>query len=141
MQTVEEYWEEWYVAGLKDFIRIPNLSILYDPDYQTNGLLEQAMECVDEYANRLGIEGLSRQVFKGEGQNPLIVYVVEPCAGQTKNVMFYGHLDKQPYDEPWSEGLSPTEPVIKDGRMYGRGSSDDGYAAFSCLLAVKAAQV
>ena len=30
--------------------------------------------------------------------------------------------------------------MIKDGRLYGRGSSDDGYAAFSCLLAIKAAQ-
>ena len=73
---------------------------------------------------------------------PLVVYVVEGTDGDAaKNVMFYGHLDKMPYDEPWDEGLSPTEPVIIDGRMYGRGSSDDGYAAFSCLLAIKAAQV
>lgn len=54
--------------------------------------------------------------------------------------MFYGHLDKQPYEEAWDEGIHPTEPVIKDGRLYGRGSSDDGYAAFSCLLAIKTAQ-
>lgn len=46
-----------------------------------------------------------------------------------------------PYNEPWAEGLSPTDPVIKDNRLYGRGSSDDGYAVFSCMLAVKAAQV
>ena len=62
-------------------------------------------------------------------------------AEATKNIMIYGHLDKQPYDEPWGEGLSPTEPVIKDERLYGRGSSDDGYAAFSCFLAIKAAQI
>ena len=66
--------------------------------------------------------------------------MVEPTEGQTKNIMFYGHLDKQPYEEAWAEGLSPTEPVIKDGLLYGRGSSDDGYAAFSFFLAVKAAQ-
>ena len=65
--------------------------------------------------------------------------MVEPTDGQTKNVMFYGHLDKQPYGEAWEDGLSPTEPVIRDGRLYGRGSSDDGYAAFSFFLAVKAA--
>ena len=55
--------------------------------------------------------------------------------------MVYGHLDKQPYEEPWDEGLGPTDPVIKDGRLYGRGSSDDGYAAFSTMLAIKAAQI
>ena len=54
--------------------------------------------------------------------------------------MFYGHLDKMPYEEAWDEGLHPTEPVIRDGRLFGRGASDDGYAAFSFLLAVKAAQ-
>jgi acetylornithine deacetylase/succinyl-diaminopimelate desuccinylase-like protein len=40
----------------------------------------------------------------------------------------------------WHEGLAPTKPVIKNGRLYGRGSSDDGYAPFSSMLAVKAAQ-
>ena len=55
--------------------------------------------------------------------------------------MIYGHLDKQPYEEPWDKGLSPTEPVIKNGRLYGRGASDDGYSVFSSMLAIKVAQM
>jgi acetylornithine deacetylase/succinyl-diaminopimelate desuccinylase-like protein len=70
----------------------------------------------------------------------MIVYRVEPETW-TKNIMVYGHLDKQPYDEAWEEGLSPTEPVIRGTRLYGRGSHDDGYAAFSTMLAIKAAQM
>lgn len=54
--------------------------------------------------------------------------------------MIYGHLDKQPYEEAWLPGLSPTEPVIRDGRLYGRGGSDDGYSVFATMLAIKAAQ-
>ena len=50
---------------------------------------------------------------------PLVVYVVEPSEGVTKNVMFYGHLDKQPYGEGWE--TNPTDPVIKGDFMYGRG--------------------
>lgn len=57
----------------------------------------------------------------------------------TKNIMIYGHLDKQPYDEAWEEGLSPIEPVIRGSRFYGRGAADDGYAAFSTMLAIKVA--
>ncbi len=53
--------------------------------------------------------------------------------------MLYGHLDKQPWGEGWHEGLHPTDPVIKGDLMYGRGSSDDGYAPFTCILAIKAA--
>lgn len=55
--------------------------------------------------------------------------------------MLYGHVDKQPYEEPWDEGLGPITPVIKDGKLYGRGACDDGYSAFSTMLAIKAAQL
>jgi acetylornithine deacetylase/succinyl-diaminopimelate desuccinylase-like protein len=54
--------------------------------------------------------------------------------------MMYGHLDKQPYGTGWEEGLHPTDPVIRDNHMYGRGSADDGYSAFACMLAVKSVQ-
>jgi acetylornithine deacetylase/succinyl-diaminopimelate desuccinylase-like protein len=71
----------------------------------------------------------------------LIVYKIEPTMKNYKNIMIYGHLDKQPYEEPWDEGLGPTTPVIKDGKLYGRGASDDGYSVFSTMLAIKVAQV
>jgi hypothetical protein len=48
-------WEQWYIDGLKEFIRVPNLSLLYDAEYQTNGLNEQAIELVDRYVNALEI--------------------------------------------------------------------------------------
>ncbi len=54
--------------------------------------------------------------------------------------MLYGHLDKQPYGEGWNEGIYPTDPVIKGDLMYGRGTSDDGYSPFACMLAIKAGQ-
>lgn len=54
--------------------------------------------------------------------------------------MVYGHLDKQPYGEGWDSDKPPTEPVIIEDRLYGRGGADDGYAPFSCMLAIKAIQ-
>lgn len=50
--------------------------------------------------------------------------------------MLYGHLDKQPWMLPWSEGLGPCDPVRRGDYLYGRGGADDGYSAFSCMLAV-----
>eukprot|EP00004_Rigifila_ramosa_P004578 TRINITY_DN15068_c0_g1_i2.p1 TRINITY_DN15068_c0_g1~~TRINITY_DN15068_c0_g1_i2.p1 ORF type:complete len:379 (-),score=95.14 TRINITY_DN15068_c0_g1_i2:146-1282(-) len=51
----------------------------------------------------------------------------------------YGHLDKQPpMTEKWDEGLHPYKPVYRDGKLYGRGSADDGYAIFSAITAIKA---
>ena len=46
-KVVDEQWDSWYMEGLQAFIRIPNLSLQFDPDYQTNGLLEQAIDLVD----------------------------------------------------------------------------------------------
>ena len=83
------------------------------------------------------IAGLSKQVFQPEGCSPLVVYVVEPTQGCEKKVMLYGHLDKQPWMEGWDEGLGPITPVIRGEYLYGRGGADDGYSAFSCMLAIK----
>ena len=55
--------------------------------------------------------------------------------------MLYGHLDKQPWMEGWDEGLGPITPVIRGEYLYGRGGADDGYSAFSCMLAIKNLQL
>ena len=41
----------------------------------------------------------------------------------------------------WREGFSATTPIIENDRLYGRGSSDDGYSIFAAVLVVKACQV
>lgn len=61
--NIDAKWDDWYVRGLSDFIRVPNLSPNYDANFLTNGLIEQAIECVDNYVNQLQIEGLSKHTF------------------------------------------------------------------------------
>ncbi len=48
----------------------------------------------------------------------------------------YGHMDKQPFGEGWIN--LPCDPIIENGKLNGRGSSDDCYSFYSALLAVKA---
>ena len=136
-ENIDAKWDDWYVKGLSDFIRVPNLSPNYDEEFLTNGRIEQAAECVDGYINQLQIEGITKHYFQPDGMSPMVVYTVEPTQGCTKNIMIYGHLDKQPWMEGWDEGLGPCEPVIRGEYLYGRGGADDGYAPFSAMLAVK----
>ena len=138
LETVAAHWDSWWVPSLQEFVRIPNLTTMVDPEYLTNGKVELAMEQVDGCINALGIKGLSKKVYRAENGLPMVVYVVEGSEGVDKNVLVYGHLDKQPYGDGWK--TDPCDPVIKDGLMYGRGASDDGYAPFSAMLSIKCAQ-
>ena len=55
LKCIEDHWDSWYLKGLSDFIRVPNLTPMVDSEFLTNGLIEQAMTCVDEYVNKLEI--------------------------------------------------------------------------------------
>jgi acetylornithine deacetylase/succinyl-diaminopimelate desuccinylase-like protein len=47
-------------------------------------------------------------------------------------------MDKQPPLDGWEEGTGPHTPIIKDDKLYGRGSVDDGYSVYGGLLSIKA---
>ena len=48
---VSDFWESWYIPGILEFVRIPNLTPMVDADYQINGLLQKAMDVVDKFIN------------------------------------------------------------------------------------------
>jgi acetylornithine deacetylase/succinyl-diaminopimelate desuccinylase-like protein len=80
--------------------------------------------------------------IEDKGRSPFLIVDVEASAGQSdkpapkEQILMYGHMDKQPYGDGWE--THPCDPVIKDDRLYGRGSSDDGYAFFTAILTIKA---
>jgi acetylornithine deacetylase/succinyl-diaminopimelate desuccinylase-like protein len=78
------------------------------------------------------------EVLRLPGRTPVIYAEVQGTA--PGRVLLYGHFDKQPEFTGWEPGLSPWEPVFRDGKLYGRGGADDGYAIFSSLLAIRLLQ-
>eukprot|EP01017_Pseudomicrothorax_dubius_P041196 TRINITY_DN6563_c0_g4_i1.p2 TRINITY_DN6563_c0_g4~~TRINITY_DN6563_c0_g4_i1.p2 ORF type:complete len:476 (+),score=99.84 TRINITY_DN6563_c0_g4_i1:43-1470(+) len=137
-RRVEELWDQSGLPGLKDFIRIPNLSRFFDSNWETNGLLTKAANQMVEWLKRQEIKGAKVEALIEPGKTPLVFAEIEGTAPGT--ILFYGHLDKQPHLLPWREGLSPTEPMIEDGKLYGRGACDDGYALFGTAVSIKACQ-
>ena len=55
-----------------------------------------------------------------------------------ETVLLYGHMDKQPEMVGWRADLGPWKPVYEDGKLYGRGSGDDGYAVYCALTTIAA---
>ena len=135
-------WRSEIVAALSDYIRIPNVSRNFDPDWKSNGHMDRATELIRAWCAERSIAGLSVEVHELPGLSPVILMEIpafgeDPPAG---TVLFYGHLDKQPEMTGWREGLGPWTPVIEHNRLYGRGGADDGYAAFGSLAAIESLQ-
>jgi len=135
---IAEAWEQSIVPTLCEFVRIPNKSPMFDPHWEKNGHMERAIGLLADWCRRQPIKGLTVEIARLPGRTPLLF--IEVPGSSTQTVLMYGHFDKQPEFTGWEEGLSPWEPVIRDGKLYGRGGADDGYAVFSSLTALAALQ-
>jgi acetylornithine deacetylase/succinyl-diaminopimelate desuccinylase-like protein len=140
--TLEKSLREKALPALMKFIEIPNLSRGFDAEWETNGLLEKACNFNVEFGKSLGIKGLTVDTYKDEGTTPLVFGTVEATReGDHKNIIMYGHIDKQPHlTEGWRQGLHPTKPVIEGNLLYGRGGVDDGYNFFTVMCLIKTLQ-
>ncbi len=132
----EQLWSASILPELVEYIRIPNKSPLFDPDWQAHGHMERAVALVERWCRAQPIDGMRLEVLRLPGRTPLI-FIDIPGDG-AGCVLLYGHLDKQPEMSGWREGLGPWIPVVADERLYGRGGADDGYAAFASLAAIGA---
>ena len=135
---VAREFEATIVPTLVEYVRIPNKSPHFDPDWAAHGHMHRAVELIADWCRARPIQGLTVEVVELDGRTPVILMEIPGTAPGT--VLLYGHLDKQPEMEGWREGLGPWVPHIEDGKLYGRGGADDGYSAFSSLCAIEALQ-
>ena len=139
-ELVDRTWADTIEPTLHDYIRIPALSPSFDPGWEANGHLDQALDLIERWSRARPIPGLVVEVHRLPGRTPLLLMEVPatPGAPGDDTVVLYGHLDKQPEMTGWRDGLGPWTPVVENGRLYGRGGADDGYAAFASLTAIEA---
>jgi len=132
----ERVWADNITPALQRYITIPNQSPAFDPQWQQHGHMDRAVELIADWIRGRGVPGLQLDTVRLPGRTPLLFIDVPGDSADT--VLLYGHLDKQPPMEGWHDGLGAWTPVIKEGRLYGRGAADDGYAAFAAITAIQA---
>ncbi len=133
---VDHLWDHSILEQLKAYIRIPNKSPHFDANWESAGHMEAAIQLMAAWCRAHALPGMTVEIRRLPGRTPLLLVDVPGELPET--VLLYGHLDKQPEFTGWAEGLSPWEPVIRDGKLYGRGGADDGYAVFGSLAAILA---
>ena len=140
---VSQAWDGDIVQRLSDYIAIPAKSPIFDADWLAHGYLEAVVRNTAQWIEAQKLEGLTLEVVRLPGRTPVIFFEVAATrsaqAGVSEQtILMYGHLDKQPEFSGWRKDLGPWTPKYEDGKLYGRGGADDGYAAYAAIAAIAA---
>jgi len=114
---------------LWELLRIPSVSAVAEhaPD------MERAVAFLaDEIARAGGVSEVVRN-----GGHPLLVGDVPARRPDAPRVIVYGHYDVQPIGDAGQWRSDPFAPEIRDGNLYGRGTSDDKGNLFMLMAAVQ----
>ena len=137
LQFTESVWQGSILPALHEYIAIPNKSPAFDPDWERHGHMQAAVELLDRWCDNPAAVPAKAPNSPVAGAHTLLLIEI-PSTGGAGEVLLYGHYDKQPEFTGWAPGLAPWTPVLRDGKLYGRGGADDGYALFASLTAIAA---
>jgi acetylornithine deacetylase/succinyl-diaminopimelate desuccinylase-like protein len=119
------------LARLVEYLRIPAISC-------DEAHFDDVRRLAGRIRDDLDALGLSRaRVLELDGALPSVAAELLEAGPDKPTVLIYGHLDLQPVaGEPWT--TPPHEAVVKDGRLYARGSADDMGGWIGHLAALEA---
>ncbi len=138
---IDHIWDTSAIPALMDYIAIPAISPGFAADWEKKGYLMDSLKLAERWCRAQALENTEIRIIYEPGRTPVLLIEVEAFNTLARETtLFYGHMDKQPEAEGWDDNKGPWTPVIEDGKLYGRGSVDDGYAVFSAVIAIKALQ-
>jgi acetylornithine deacetylase/succinyl-diaminopimelate desuccinylase-like protein len=141
LSAISAHWDSEIVAQLTEYVRVPAKSPQFDPQWEQHGHIERVIRLAEAWVNKQPVRGLKLEIVRLPGRTPLLYFDVPATRTPSeRTVLLYGHLDKQPEMSGWREGYGPWNPLFENGKLYGRGSADDGYAVFAALSAIRALQ-
>jgi len=145
LDQVSQAWDSGIVARLSEYIAIPAKSPAFDADWAAHGYLETVVRNTAQWIEAQKVAGLTLEVVRLPGRTPVLLFEVAATRStqdgvSAQTVLMYGHLDKQPEFSGWRSDLGPWTPKYQDGKLYGRGGADDGYAAYAAIAAIQALQ-
>lgn len=139
LEHASAQWDGDIVGQLSDYIRVPAKSPGFDADWAQHGFIETVMRNAATWVEAQKVDGLRLEIVRIAGRTPVLFFEVEATrTDASQTVLLYGHLDKQPEFTGWRNDLGPWTPKYEDGKLYGRGGADDGYAVYASIAAVQA---
>ena len=139
LSHVTAQWDGDIVRQITDYIAIPAKSPGFDSDWAQHGYIDKVVRNAAAWVEAQKVDGLKLEIVRLEGRTPVLFFEIPATrADSVQTVLMYGHLDKQPEFSGWRHDLGPWTPKYEDGKLYGRGGADDGYAVYASIAAVQA---
>ena len=116
-----------YIELLKRLVSQPSVSATGEGIKECAGLVSEMLEEI----------GVRTDTYTDHGGNPVVFGEIKAEAHAT--LMFYNHYDVQPPEpvDGWSV-TKPFEPIVKDGKIFGRGTADNKGNIAARIAAVEA---
>jgi acetylornithine deacetylase/succinyl-diaminopimelate desuccinylase-like protein len=130
--SYDKYIDENNDQHLKEFLELVSIpSISSIPSNKPD--VEKTASWIVNKLNSIGLNNAKQIATDG---NPVVFANWDKAPGKP-TVLIYGHYDVQPVKESeWNN--PPFSPVIKDGKIFGRGASDDKSGVFIAICAIEA---
>ena len=133
MESVQVYIQEnrqRFLDELIEFLKIPSISA----DTKNKGDVLAAATWLSNELKRIGMESVEIIPTKGHP----VVFAEKKVSQDLPTILVYGHYDVQPVDPLNLWHSPPFEPVIKDEKIWARGSCDDKGQIYMHVKALEA---
>lgn len=122
IKTYIEQNKDRFLTELFELMRIPSISSISEHK-------SDMVRCAEKWKEFILAAGADRcELMPTDG--PPVVYGEKIIDKNKPTVLIYGHYDVMPVDPVELWNTNPFEPVVKDGKIWGRGADDDKGQAF-----------
>ena len=74
---VNAMWDDSIIPELCEYIKVPNKSPMFDPDWEKHGYMDDAVRMMETWCLEQPIKGMTTEVIKLEGRTPILECVKE----------------------------------------------------------------
>ncbi|MBT9780012.1 M20/M25/M40 family metallo-hydrolase [Clostridium sp. MCC353] len=129
LEQMFQYVDLHFDAMAEELCRIASL-----PSVEGNDIgLKAARDFIAEKMNQLGLEVSIHDIENGSS-----LISASDISGKKNTILFYNHYDVVPAGDLSQWATAPFDPVIKDGKLFARGISDNKGCLMARLQALEA---